>query len=369
MKVKVLHIIKSLGRGGAEMLLPETLREHNKEDFEFHYIYFLPWKNQLVTSIEEEGGIVENLPAKNNILLILQLNNLIKYVRTNNIQIVHCHLPWAGFIGRLLYIRTGIPVIYTEHNKQERYHFLTKLINRWSFSFQSMVIAVSEDVSRSIKKNITTNISIQVVPNGVDTKKFDKKHIVPIAHPDISEDNFVIGTVAVFRFQKRLLEWLEVFHKIHLSNPNARGIIVGDGPMRFDVEEKIRGLGLENVVKLAGLQTDVRPLLARMDVFMMSSIFEGLPIALLEAMSMGCIPVTTNAGGIGEVIPSDQYGFVVPVDQWTQLADKVESLIQNPTQCLQIKHAARIRIQQSYSLKQMVACLEDIYRKFTVQIS
>ena len=75
--IKVLHIIKSLGRGGAETLLPETLSLHNKAQFEFHYIYFLPWKDQMVSAIEEKGGIVTCLAANNNLKLLQQYKKVI----------------------------------------------------------------------------------------------------------------------------------------------------------------------------------------------------------------------------------------------------------------------------------------------------
>lgn len=115
-KIKILHIIKSLGRGGAEMLLPETLKEHHQDQFEFHYIYFLPWKNQMVEAIETAGGKVSCFTAKNNLQLLLQYSKIIQYCKENQIQLIHAHLPWAGFVSRLIYFKTGIPVIYTEHN-------------------------------------------------------------------------------------------------------------------------------------------------------------------------------------------------------------------------------------------------------------
>ena len=77
-KIRVLHIIKSLGRGGAEMLLPETLKLHDRERFEFHYIYFLPWKDQMVKEIENFGGKVTNFPSNNNLKLLGQYKKMIK---------------------------------------------------------------------------------------------------------------------------------------------------------------------------------------------------------------------------------------------------------------------------------------------------
>src|SRR4051812_29173522 len=102
------------------MLLQETLKQHDKTRFEFHYIYFLPWKDQMVAGLQLAGGTVKNFSASNNIKIILQTGKIIKYIRNNNIQLLHCHLPWAGFVGRFIHMQTGIPVIYSEHNKQER---------------------------------------------------------------------------------------------------------------------------------------------------------------------------------------------------------------------------------------------------------
>ena len=87
--MKVLHIVKSLGRGGAEMLLQETLKQHNQQEFEFHFIYFLPWKNQMVAGLQEAGGIVKNFPAKNNIFIIFLI-----FYKYNN-------MPYANLLPLL----------------------------------------------------------------------------------------------------------------------------------------------------------------------------------------------------------------------------------------------------------------------------
>src|SRR5688572_13247890 len=91
-KKKVLHIIKSLGRGGAEMLLPETLSCHDQSKFEFHYIYFLPWKDQMVGALKHAGGKVRCFQANNNVQIMLQYRKVIRYIRENNISLIHAHL-------------------------------------------------------------------------------------------------------------------------------------------------------------------------------------------------------------------------------------------------------------------------------------
>ena len=111
--IKVLHIIKSLGRGGAEMLLPETIRLHDPFRFGFEVIYFLPWKNQLASQLESSGVPVTCFSANNNLQMMLRAEKIISYIRKQKIQLIHCHLPWAGFLGRYIHLRTGMPVLYT----------------------------------------------------------------------------------------------------------------------------------------------------------------------------------------------------------------------------------------------------------------
>ena len=365
-KFKVLHIIKSLGRGGAEMLLPETLKLHNKERFDFHYIYFLPWKDQMVEAIEDANGKVTCFEAKDNIRLLLQYKRIIGYCREHKIDIIHCHLPWAGFVGRLVHQKTGIPMIYTEHNMQERYHIATKSINRLSFNSQSLALGVSQDVTNSIQNNIQPKIPVRTLLNGANTKSFQKTDNSEIRKElGIPDDAIVLGNVAVFRFQKRLVEWLRVINKIREENPNVYGIIVGAGPLEEEIKKEWKRLKLQNVVFFPGLKTDVKPYFEAMDIFMMSSSFEGLPIALLEAMSMECAVVSTDAGGIKEVIRNKEDGLIISVDEWQELSGKVQSLIDEPAELNRYKLAARKRVVEAFSLATMVEELEEIYSLYS----
>ncbi|MEO7524605.1 MAG: glycosyltransferase [Ferruginibacter sp.] len=363
-KIKVLHIIKSLGRGGAEMLLQETLKQHDTERFEFHYIYFLPWKDQMVKGLEDAGGIVQNFSAGNNIKIALQTRKVIKYMRSNHIQLLHCHLPWAGFVGRFIHMLTGIPVIYSEHNKQERYHGITKAINKFTFNKQTKVIAVSNDVAESIEKNIHPRIPVQTILNGVNMEHFVRKKEAGLKtrlQYKIDPHCIVIGTIAVFRFQKRLKEWIDVFKVMQKKYPGIHGCIVGDGILNTEIRAYLKEQEMEDKILFPGLQTDVLPWLSAMDIFMMTSEFEGLPVALLEAMSMECAVVCTDAGGIKEVIRNNVDGFMVPVDKWQELEQPLTHLLENPTEIKSFGKKARQRVEAAFSLKVMVAQIEQVY--------
>lgn len=367
-KIKILHIIKSLGRGGAEMLLPETLHLHDKSKFEFHYIYFLPWKNQMVSEIEKNGGKVLCFKAENNIQLIRKYSEIIDYCNNFGIDLIHCHLPWAGFVGRVVHWKTKIPLLYTEHNMQERYHPITKVVNKTTFNYQTLAIGVSDDVSDSILKKIHPKIPVKTILNGVNTEKFIRTYddFDVREKYGISKQAIVVGLVSVFRFQKRIKEWLQVFRKFSESTKqDVFGLIVGAGPLEKEINEEIVNLNLEKIIIMTGLQEQTRPYFNAMDIFMMSSSFEGLPIAILEAMSMECAIVTTNAGGIKEVIRDKEDGLMVDVDEWPKLSDKLIFLAENPSEQKNYKIAARKRVIKEFSLKTMVRSLEKEYLKFT----
>ena len=112
---------------------------------------------------------------------------------------------------------------------------------------------------------------------------------------------------------------------------------------------------------MPGLQTNVLPWLSAIDIFLMTSEFEGLPIALLEAMSMQCAVVCTDAGGIKEVIRNNEDGFLVPVSDWQSAAEPISKLISNPAEIINWGTKARNRVKSAFSLAAMVEQTEKLY--------
>jgi glycosyltransferase involved in cell wall biosynthesis len=251
---------------------------------------------------------------------------------------------------------------------QERYHPITKFFNKFTFNWQSLAIAVSEDVANSIQQAIKPSIPIVIVNNGVNVNKFkiNEKEGVEIRNEyGIDTDCIIIGTVAVFRFQKRIKEWISVFKKVHQSFPHIRGCIIGDGLLKAEILSHLKEEKMENCITFPGLQINVIPWLSAVDIFMMTSEFEGLPIALLEAMSMNCAVVATNAGGVKEVIRNGVDGFIEDVNNWEKLEDPLTYLIQNPQEILNYGKKARKRVEDAYSINNMTNQLEMIYQSLS----
>lgn len=363
-KIKVLHIIKSLGRGGAEMLLPETLKLHDSSKFEFHYLYFLPWKNQMVEAIESAGGKVTCFAATNNMQLIFQYSKVVKYCKENKIQIIHAHLPWAGVLARIVGLLAKIPVIYTEHNNFDRYHIMTKLLSKLTYRWQKKVLAVSQDAKQALE-NRNLFDEVNYLPNGVNTESFCKKNNIQ-KQQELSQflaQDKVVGTVAVFRKQKRLDIFIEVALLAQQKSLPLKFLMVGDGPEMQTIKSLVEKYRLQNTF-LAGLQTNPIDFMNCMDAFLITSDFEGLPVALLEAMSMEIVPFCTKVGGIPNVVQNAHNGVLFhdnkPVNILSQLE---ENILHRSDNFEQMKKEARNTIVADYSIERMVHQLESIYNE------
>lgn len=352
------------------MLLPETLRFADRERFTYGYGYFLPWKDAMVGSLEAQGVEVTCFPARNNAAVLASVRKVAAHLKRWEADLLHCHMPLAGAVGRLAGKLAGVPVVYTEHNKMERFHPLTRWLNLATWTLQERVIAVSADVASSIQAFANPKTPVDVVLNGVNVDHFTRSSADPAAVRErwqIPPDAPVVGTVAVFRLQKALPDWLEAARRIRERHPDVHFLLVGDGPQRAELLDLVPSLGLQGAVHFAGLQEEVRPYLAAMDVYMMSSIFEGLPVALLEAMSMECAVVCTAVGGIPEVVRHGHNGFLVERGQPEALARITAELLASPERLQRCGMAARRTIQEGFSMQRMTRELEATYLDIIAQ--
>ena len=350
------------------MLLPETLKLHSKDRFEFIYGYFLPWKDQMVSKLNENGVQVMCFNASNNAEIIYKVWEVVKFVRQHKIQLIHAHLPWAGIVARIVGKFCNVPVIYTEHNLQERYHFLTRKVNLFTMNHLSRMVAVSQEVATSIRKHKINNaVPVDIILNGVNTDEFNPQFFrddLVRKELGIPLDAPVIGTVAVFRFQKRLDLWMDLAASILETCQDVHFVIVGDGPLRESLIGKRIELGMEHRIHMPGLKTDVRNYLRMFDIYMLSSIYEGLPLALLEGMAMENAIITTDAGGVGQAVRHEIDGLVCSVTEPEKLVDFAVFLLNDPSSRLKYKKQARKRAIQSFSMEKMVFELEEIYQRF-----
>ncbi len=361
--IRVCHLIKGLGRGGAEALLPQLARGGNGS-CRYAVGYFLPWKDALVADLEAAGAGVRCFGAASSLGMFARVGTVARWLRRERADLVHCHLPLAGVVGRLAGRLARVPVVYTEHNLQERYHPLTRRANLLTWRLQDQAIAVSAEVAGSIRRHAGDRVPLRVVRNGIEIDPRPGREAagaavrralgIPAAAP-------VVGTVAVFRRQKRLDLWLEAARALLAVVPDTHFLLVGDGPLRGQAEALAGRLGLAPRAHFPGLQEDVRPFLAAMDLYLISSEFEGLPLALLEAMAAELAVVSTPVGGIPEVIEDGASGLLVPFGDPAGLAAAAGGLLADPVRRASLGRTGRGRVEAGFGIARMAAELREIY--------
>jgi glycosyltransferase involved in cell wall biosynthesis len=292
---------KGLGRGGTERLLAGTVRHLDRARFEVEVAYLLPWKDAFVSEIEAAGVPVHCLDARRQ-LSVGWLGKLRRLVHDRDIDLVHTHMPLPAAAARTV-LRGDRPVfVHTEHNMWGRYRLPTRLANRLTYQRNAGVIAVSDGVAGSIR----SPVPVEVVTHGIDTERLrpagSETRAAARAELGLAPDAPVVGTVGNFTAKKDQATLLAAAALVAGDHPGLRVVLVGSGPLEDELRSRADQLGLGDAVLFAGSRDDVFELLPAFDLFALSSRFEGLPIALLEAMASGVPPVVTRVGGIPEVV-------------------------------------------------------------------
>lgn len=319
--MRVLLLIKGLGRGGAEQLLVHAVEHGDRSRFDHQVAYLLPWKDAFVPHLQAQGVDPICLDGGSGLAWAGRLKQL---VRDRRIDLVHIHSPYVGAVARSVFGRR-VRLFTTEHNVWERYHRATYWANAATFPRNDHVFAVSDEVRRSIRYPWALRFlaipPLETLHHGIDV---DRVVATPPAtgvreQLGIPPDVPVVGTVANFKPHKGYEYLLQVAATVVRVRPDVRFVLVGHGPLAEEMRREVRRLGLEEVIVFAGFREDALRVVRAFDAFILTSVQEGLPLALLEAMALGCPPVATRVGGVSAVIEDTVSGFIVePRDPQTQ---------------------------------------------------
>jgi glycosyltransferase involved in cell wall biosynthesis len=355
---RVLWLIKGLGPGGAERLLVESARFVDRDRFQVRAAYLLPWKDHLVTELEDGGVPVVCLGARRE-LDPGWVRGLRHLVRAGAIDLVHAHSPVPAIAARTAL--RGPAVVTTEHNTWDRYRPVTRRVNALTFGRQRAAIAVSQEVARSFGQR--TRPPVHVIANGVDVGRIRERAMPREAARDelgLPPDVPVVGAIGGLTAKKGFVFLVRAARRVLEAVPRARVVIVGlpidDAPVRAAIAAE----GLGEQVVLAGYRPEAARLLPAFDVFALPSLFEGMPVSLLEAMAAGLPSVASRVGGVPEVATDGVDALLVPPADEAELAAALVALLTDDARRSDMGAAARSTAER-FSLEETVRRTQDVY--------
>jgi glycosyltransferase involved in cell wall biosynthesis len=300
---------------------------------------------------------------------------LYKLIREVKPDVVHTHTAKAGFVGRVAAWAAGVPVIVHTFHGHVFESYFSKTITRFFIVLERLaalisdsIITLTESLRRDLadKYHVTRKGRIVVLPLGLDLSSFAamERHTGDFrrAH-GIATDAPLIGVVGRLVPIKNHKLFLEAAVRIRQRFPNLRCVIIGDGELRAELEAQVDALGLRDCVIFVGWLRDLAPAYSDLDVLVMSSLNEGTPVSVIEALAAGCPVVSTAVGGTPDLLDSGALGRLVPSEDTISLANSVCEVIEHPYDTLE---ARRIMLDR-YGIERLVSDLASLYRGLLVR--
>jgi len=369
-RLRVLWLIKGLGPGGAEQLLVSMAGARDRTVAEIDVAYLLPWKDAFVPALAEAGVGVTCLGVTNerDPRWAFALRRLLAERRYD---IVHLHSPYVAGVARVVARsfspRTRPRVVTTEHNAWATFALPTRVLNAATSPLDDATLAVSQEVRDSMpgwRRRRT-----EVVVHGVDiaaVRAAAAARAEMRAELGIEPSQIVIGTVANYREQKDYPTLLAAAADVIGRGVPVRFVAVGQGPLHDEIHARHDALGLGDRFLLLGHRPDAVRVLAACDGFCLASRWEGLPVALMEALVLGLPVVATAVGGVAEAVADGREALLVPPGRPRELADALARFATDASLRAALARAAAER-GAAFDITRATRRIEALYREMTAR--
>lgn len=364
--VKILATIRQGEVGGGESHLISLLENMDRTLYNPVVLSFS--KGPMVDRLETLG--IKCYVVKTTSAFDLTIGKKVyDILKKEAVDVVHAHGTRA-YTNVILQARSlGIPVIYTVHgwsfhDDQNLFNKNVRIsIERLLVKNARRTILVSDSNQLTGKKHFKRS-NFDVIPNGVDLQRFKGGVIVNDIRNELSIPSavFLVGFIARVTKQKNPLGMIEGFYLAHKQCPDIRLLMIGEGDLKEQAVLKVKELNIESSVYFDDFRQDVPEILKAIDVFCLPSLWEGLPIALIEAMAVGKAVIATNVDGSREIIQHAKNGLLIRPDNPKELSDAIVDLYTQKSLKTQIEREARSTIIEKYDITSMVRKTEVVYQ-------
>jgi len=370
-KIHIAFLVHTFGFGGLENMVTNLVNYIDPNRFESTIISFTPLK-PLNTRVDLNRVQVISLNKKggNNPVLVYKICLMLKKIGADIVQTHNWGTALEGILGAKLARIPGI--VHAERGTIENKK-CNIVLQRFLWGFADQVLSVSE----AHRKKVTNIIGfpheqIKAIVNGVDTERF-------FPNPEIKEEirkklglkkgSFCIGTVGSLRPVKNQSLLVHACKPILPRFDQIEVLIVGEGPLKSQLIQEVKTLGLSEKIHFAGGRPNIPEILNALDIFVLPSRSEGMPNAVLEAMACGVPAIATSVGGTAEIIEDGKNGILIASEDELHLTRALTELIQNHEKRHTIGIEGRGRVLSHFSLKKMVSEYQVLYESLIQKVS
>ena len=364
--IRVLQITHDLNIGGLQRVVVDIAKNLDKEAFQAG-VLCLRNPGPLTKELDEDNIPVFSIPHKSkktDYLSFLKTYSIIKGFKPD---VIHTHNTQPFIDGTLAGLMARVPVkIHTDHARdfpdKKRY-----MLAEWLFShLADRIVGVSKHTKNNLINYEKINPhKIDIIHNGVDGRKYDIMINLLEKKKQLGIENKypILGLGVRFTKQKGITYLIRAVSAMKQKFPEICVLIAGEGPLQKTLEKEAEGLALSRHIRFVGPRSDMNEILKVIDIYVLPSLWEGLPLVILEAMAAQKPIVATDVGGNSEVIQHSVNGMLVPPGRPDLLADQICALLKNENKMRQMAINAWQSYKESYSVSVMVGKYTDLYAR------